>query len=310
MTISEIRTALRRRWYLTLVVLIVAIVAAYGIHGQAAGVPTGNATVQILVDSPSSSLVNVNVNSVGLEAQAGVIAQAMTSNAVLTSIAKSAGVPAAGLTAEGPYSGAAEVLDIPTPSEARGMQLVSIKPAFHLAFLAQQNVPIITVSVLGPTPTSAGKVADAVLPGVEAWLSTIAAQDKLGTQNQIVLRQLGDAEAGYVNSSAATALAAIAAVAMIIFGLVAVVQIDRRIDRRRRGKLGELEDALETVSHESNPAPPYARMGDVDTRLHDGQRRMKHAYGQDSRLLTGRRIVGLSTPHEGGSGSTDGLSDG
>lgn len=303
MTISEMRTALKRRWYLSVLVLVLAIAAAYGIDKKEASLPKGEASVQILVDAPSSSLVNVNVAATNLEAQAGVLAQAMTSTAVLASIARYAGVPPAALTAQGPYSGPAESLDIPTSSEARSAQLVSITQAFHFSFLAQPNVPIITVNVMGPNPQSAGKLADAVLPGTDAWLNTIAAKDKLKAPNRIVLRQLGDAEAGVVNSSSAKELAAVGAIAVIIFGLFGVVQIDRR----RRGRLGQLDDAFESVSpvtSEAEPTPVYARMSGGESQPHEEQRQRPYADGRHSGLMTSRRIVGMQTPRNV-SGSTD-----
>ena len=221
--------------------LIAAVGVAYMIHSGASKNLTGTATVQILVDSPSSSLVNVN--SAGLAAQAGVLAQAMTSNAVLTSISHTARVPAAEVTAEGPYSGAADVLDVPTPSEARGMQLGAITPKFHLSFLAQQTLPIITVTATGPqlSPRAGWPTHT---PGTQAWLGTIAAQDQLNTKHRIVLRQLGDAEAAYMNSSAAKELAAVWAIAIILIGFLAVVLFDRFGPRRTHRMLGELEHAF------------------------------------------------------------------
>ncbi len=303
MTTSEIRGALRRRWYLSLTVLIAAVGVAYMIHSGASKNLTGTATVQILVDSPSSSLVNVDANSAGLAAQAGVLAQAMTSNAVLTSISHTARVPAAEVTAEGPYSGAADVLDVPTPSEARGMQLGAITPKFHLSFLAQQTLPIITVTATGPNPESAGRLADAILPGTQAWLGTIAAQDQLNTKHRIVLRQLGDAEAAYMNSSAAKELAAVGAIAIILIGFLAVVLFDRFGPRRTHRMLGELEHAFgfdsEGAGLPSGHGLPSSEEGSLSL---NGQ---ASPYVADSRLITGRRAAVAGSLLNGGSPSTD-----
>jgi capsular polysaccharide biosynthesis protein len=259
MKTSEIRRALRRRWPATALVVVLAIGIAIAVHGQMGSVSTGTATTQILVDSPRSALVNVNVNSAGLTAQASVLAQAMTSQAVLEDIAKAAHVPVGSVSAQGPFAGAGEVLDVPTPSEARSMQVVSIKSAYHIAFVAQQDVPIITVSVQGPNPQAAGHVADSVLTGTETWLSTIAATSTLPKTKQLVLRQLGDAQAGAVNSKTAEMIAIVAFIAVLILGLLAVTLIDRRlIDRatlrRRASELGDLEHAFDREDPESASA--------------------------------------------------------
>jgi capsular polysaccharide biosynthesis protein len=264
MKTSEIRRALRRRWPATLAVVVLAIVMAVVIHSQLSTVPTGQATTQILVDTPSSSLVNVNVSATGLTAQASVLAQAMTSQAVLEQIAKSAGVPIGSVSAQGPFNGAGEVLDIPTPSEARALQVVSIKAAYHVAFVAQTNVPIITVTVTGPNPTAAGHIADAVLPGTDAWLSTISSSSTVPQEHRLVLRQLGDAQAGPVNSRTAEEIAVVGAIAILILGLVAVALVDRRLEdrrelRRRVSELGELEQAFERGRPADEASGPASR---------------------------------------------------
>lgn len=228
------RSALGRRWYLMVLVIIIAGGAAVGALKSVKNAPTGDATSQILVDSPVSQLVNLKGNTLGLEDRASVLAQAMTSNAVVAAIAKADGVPAGDVTAQGPYSGTGEVLDVPTPSEARGMQLVSAKPQYHLTFVAQQDLPIITVSVLGPNPEAAGKMANAVLPGTEAWLATLAtASGQPQSGNTVILRQLGAAQAGYVNSSTGKIIAGVAAIGVLILGTLLVMLFDRLLVGRR-----------------------------------------------------------------------------
>jgi hypothetical protein len=233
MRISEVFAALKRRWYASVVVVIAAFATAYLVSGSVAGVPTGSATVQVLVDSPVSSLVNLQADPASLEARASVLAQAMASNAVVASIAKTAGIPAAEVTAQGPYSGAGQALNVPTPSEARGMQIASATAPYRLVFVAQQQIPIVTASVTGPTPAAAGKLADAVLPGTMAWLQTLATAAQVKTGSLVHLRQLGGAQTGPVTSSSAKMLAGAGAVAVLIFGLLAVALIDRSVLRRR-----------------------------------------------------------------------------
>ncbi len=234
MYISDVFRALKRRWYATALIVIVALVAAVGLDQAMAAAPTGTATAQILVDSPVSSLVNLQANDTGLEARAAVLAQAMTSNAVLAYIARAAGVPVSEVTGQGPFTGSGEVLDVPTPSEARGQQLVSVKAKYRLAFVAQTNIPIITVSVIGPNATAAGKMANAVEPGTLAWLASLATLQQVGSTKQVHLRQLGDAQAGTVNSSSAKIIAGVGFIGILILGALAIALTDK--DRRRRGR--------------------------------------------------------------------------
>lgn len=244
MQISQTFRALKRRWYATILVAVAAVAVAVMLDKSGSAVPTGTATVQILVDSPVSALVNLQSDPTGLEARASVLAQAMTSSAVLAEIAKSARVPASDVTAQGPYSGTGEALDVATPSEARGMQLVSVKPQYRLTFVAQQDIPIVTVSVQGPNAEAAGDFANAVVPGTDAWLDSLATADQVKAGKLVHLRQLGDAQAGTVNSSSAKVVAAVGAVAILMLGFLLISLTDKDRRARRREERQRAEQAL------------------------------------------------------------------
>jgi capsular polysaccharide biosynthesis protein len=260
----QILQALRRRWYATAAIVIAAVIVGAGLAASAGSSPKGTATVQILVDSPVSALVNLQANQTALGSRASVLAQAMSSDAVVSAIAKSAGVPVDEVTAQGPYTGSGESLDVPTPSEARGMQIGSAKDRYRLTIQAQQDLPIVTVGVQGPTPGQAGALANQVLAGTEAWLATLTTSSQVKTGDVVRLRQLGDAQAGSVNSRTSEIIGAIGAVAVLMLGLLAIVLTDpkRRAGRARERARAEflLKAALERdYGAELRPLPVGAR---------------------------------------------------
>lgn len=220
--------ALRARPYLVALVVLVAIAAAVGVKATSKSVPTGAATVQLMVDSPRSALADLKQDTLPLVARAQVFAQLMTSGAVLNSIAKAAGLPPRDVTAEGPYSGVGQALDVPTPSEARGVQLVATNAMYHLTIVPDTNIPLVTASVEGPNPTAAGRLANAVYPGVESWLKQLQASGTVPASARVTIRQLGDAEAGTVNSSSATTIAGAAGVAVLVVGCLLLIGLERR----------------------------------------------------------------------------------
>ena len=191
-------------------------------------VPTGSATVQLLVDSPQSALGDLQQDPTPLATRASEFAQLMTSGQVLTSIAKTAGVSPADITAQGPYSGEAEVLDTATPSEARGVQLVAEKPRYRLTFVAQTDIPIITATVQAPTVDNAANVAQAIYPGMKQWLDGLQGSGDVPLGKRVTIRELGDVQVGQVNSNSSTMLAAVAGFAVALLGLLLVVTIRRR----------------------------------------------------------------------------------
>jgi len=236
MELAEIFVALRRRRLLMVIVVLAAIGAAVAVKETSHSIPTGAATAQLLVDSPQSALADLQQDTAPLATRASVYAQLMTSGAVLEAIAKTAGIPPTEVTAAGPYTGAGEVLDVPTPSEARGAQIVAAKPTYRLSFVAQTDLPLITVSAQAPTPAAAGNLADSVVLGTSSWLAALQASGKVPSDHRVTLRQLGDAQASVVNASSATALAGVAAMAILMLGLLAIVAIDLSLGRRARSR--------------------------------------------------------------------------
>jgi capsular polysaccharide biosynthesis protein len=238
MEVVEILSVMRRRKLLVLLVVLAAGAVAVAVKIKTKAVPTGSATVQLLVDSPQSALGDLQQDPTPLATRASEFAQLMTSGTVLSSIAKTAGVSPADITAQGPYSGEAEVLDTATPSEARGVQLVAEKPRYRVTFVAQTDIPIITASVQAPNVDDAAKVAQAIFPGMKTWLDGLQSNGDVPLGKRVTIRELGDVQVGQINSNSSTMLAGVAGFAVALLGLLLVVTI-----RRRRRPQGETSGA-------------------------------------------------------------------
>jgi capsular polysaccharide biosynthesis protein len=232
--LTEIFRILRRRRVMTLLVILAALAGAVGIDLSSKAIPTGTATTQILVDSPQSALADLQQDTGPLSVRASVFAQAMTSRLVLDSIARADGIPSGDLTAEGPYSGPAQALNVPTPSPARSAQLIAAKPLYRLTFVAQAAIPIITVAVQGPSAAAAGRLGNSVYPGVRSWLDSLQTGDRVPPSKRVTIRQLGSAQTASINSSTSTVLAAVGAIAILMLGALFIAAFDTRARRRAR----------------------------------------------------------------------------
>lgn len=264
MELSEIFRTLRARRFATAFVVVLALAAAAGVKLTSHSVPTGAATLQILVDSPSSELANLSQDPAPLISRAAVFAQVMTSDAVLREIAKAAGVPPRQLTAQGPFSGSGQVLDTITPAEARSSQLVAEKAPYRLTFLAQQDQPVITVSVQGPTALAAARIADAVYTGVQAYVTSAQQAGATPEQHKVTLRALGPAQAGTVNNGSATTLMAAALLGVLVLGFLLIVGAEglRRRDRELAGLEDDLAAEFDAVTRDPRPRRPASAVGE------------------------------------------------
>ncbi len=250
MEFAEITRILWARKLATLAVFAVAVVVAVAVRASVHSVPTGAATVQILVDSPDSALANLSQETVPLTTRASVFAQVMTSAAVLEDIAGSAGVPAGAITAQGPYSGSGESLDVVTPSEARSNQLLAEQNKYKLTFLAQTNEPVVTASVQAPSPAAAARVAAAIYPGVQHYVTQLEQQSGTPVRHRVTIRQLGPPQAGPVNSSARSTLTVAAFLGVLLLGLLGLLGFEGM--RRRAAERAEVAQEPEGA-HEYLP---------------------------------------------------------
>ena len=239
MEFAEILRILRARWWATLAIVVLAIGAAVAVREGVSSTPTGAATVQILVDSPDSALANLSQETVPLTTRASVFAQVMTSAAVLEDIAASAGVPVSQITAQGPYSGPGQALNVVTPSEARSNQLLTQTVKYRLTFVAQTNEPVVTASVQGPDAASAARVAAGIFTGVQHYVSTLQTQSATPAQHKVTIRQLGPPQSGAVNSSARSKLMIAALLGVLLLGLLVLLGVEGM--RRRADEAAVLE---------------------------------------------------------------------
>jgi uncharacterized protein involved in exopolysaccharide biosynthesis len=247
MELAAILKILWSRKFIVALIVVLAGGAAFGAGRLAKSTPTGAATVQILIDSPQSALADLLQNTAPLTTRAALLAQVMASEAVLEDVAYTARVPVAALTAQGPYSGSGEPLDVITPSEARASQLLGERARYRLTFVAQPDEPIVTASVQGPNPATAGHVAEAVLPGVQRFVATLQKQGATRAAQRVTIRQLGPAQVGTVNSNSRKALMAMAGLGVLMLGLLLLLSVETL---RRRPEEEEAAGAPYEQEHE------------------------------------------------------------
>jgi capsular polysaccharide biosynthesis protein len=268
MDLAQILRTLGRRKFALTIVVILAIAAALATGYKVSfnppkleskAVPSGQATTQILVDSPQSAIADLKQDTAPLVTRATVFAQFMTSSTIRERISNATGIPASLITAEGPFSGPGEPQNTVTPSEARGGQVRAQTHPYRLTFVAQEQIPLVSVYASAPTAPQAAKLANGVYTAVRGYVDEIAAADATNPEHRVTVRQLGTAGASTVTTGGSKAIMILAFLAIIIFGCLLIIAIAAL---RRSGE--EIDDAVEeyvgALRYSSDPARTSAEL--------------------------------------------------
>jgi hypothetical protein len=270
------------------VALVVAIALAYKISVFPPGLShrstaNGTAETHILVDSPRSSVADLNRSFDPLTARAQVLAQLMTTAPVIDRIAKIAGVPPSAITASDDNS----TLNVPTSeveptASIRSSDITRESLHYRITFRAEPEQP--TVTVFGQAPTAAGaiKITNAAAKGAAEWVRDTQNRQLVPDSRRTQLTQLGAATGGTVNAGASRIVAALAFVVILGVGCLLVLLIGNTIPAVRRANgQPHVVEALPTAAAASSRGA-----GNPRTTRGNGA---KAAQAQRAKTRAGRR---------------------
>ena len=212
----EFALVLRELWNHKLglaVGLIVAIAAATlsveniaGFGLKAKPLQYSAASTQVLIDSPSTILGNLDPASVQLTTVATLDANFMTSPAVLDVIAKQVGLSGDQLAAQGPVSTLPRADVEPTAVE-RNVELTGESTPYRLDYSNNPNLPIVGIDSQAPTTKMAVALANAAAAGLGQYINKLQDSDNVPVSHRVVIRQLGPATGSVVNAGISKKLA-------------------------------------------------------------------------------------------------------
>jgi hypothetical protein len=248
----------RRRVAVAAVAVLAAFVAlalAYRISVFPPGlthrsISNGTAETHILVDSPRSSVADLNRSFDPLVARAQVFSELMTTAPVVDRIAKIAGVPASAITATSDNS----TLNVPTSeveptANVRSNAITDEGLRYRITFRAEPEQP--TVTIFGQAPTAAGaiKIANAAAKGAAEWVKETQDRQLVPDSRRTQLTQLGAATGGTVNTGASRIVAALAFVAILGVGSLLILLVGNTLPAVRRANAQPSAiEAVPTVS--------------------------------------------------------------
>ena len=224
MEVRQIVKRLLERKIALALVLIAATGLAYMVGSRSETTTTGAATTQILIDAPQSALANLKQNTLPLTTRAGMFAQFMASTAVRESIGRAAGVPASQIVAKGPFDDP----DAAPTGVTAATDAGAAPPAYVLTFVAQEELPIVTVYAAAPDAKSASKLAGAVAEGVQQYVDDLQTENELPENDRVTIRGLGTPEGGTVISGGAAPAMVGVFIVVTVLGCGAILVFRRR----------------------------------------------------------------------------------
>jgi hypothetical protein len=194
----ELVKVLRELWRLRVLVgcaLLVAVLAGVVVAYRISSLPprlesrrydVGVATARILVDTPSSQVVEVAPKgSDTLGVRANLLASLMVDGVVKTAIARRSGLRDDQL--EG-VSGD----EVPDPTIGRRANVLTTRV---LTNTGGEELPIIEIEAQSPTVTGAARLANAAIAGLRDYLDAQAAAQNVGDNKRLRISGLGGAQA-------------------------------------------------------------------------------------------------------------------
>jgi hypothetical protein len=246
----------RRRWVIVagLLALLIGISTQYELPSfKKKALLVGAANSQVLIDSQTSAIADVDRDPAPLANRAVVLAQYMSSAEARNQIAEKMGVSPGQISADGPFSSLTDRSTYQaTPAGPRANQLTEENAVYRMVFDAQLSLPIISIYTQAPDSTSAIELASAATSVLTGYVTEL--DEGIPEGRRITVSQLGEPEGGTVNDGANPALAVLAFLGVFVVLCTAIVLSSGLV--RQWQDQREPEDLAEVPAAPPESMPP------------------------------------------------------
>jgi len=226
----ELVTILRELWRrrnvvaaVAIVAVLVAVAASYRVTGpltlESRSYQVGLATAQILLDTPSSQVVEVAPKgSDTLGVRANLLASLMVQGDVKSAIADRAGIPATKL------HGIAESAVVENADKKPGPR-DSVLTTRVVSTSDGDRIPIIEIEAQAPDAQRAAALADAAVAGLRDYINSKAAGEAVVDTKRLHVSSLGKAQARGMTRGPSLLIALALALLVFVAGCAAILVI-------------------------------------------------------------------------------------
>jgi hypothetical protein len=248
-----------RRWWVlaaTVVAALVAISTNYKLPSfEKRALLTGAASSQVLIDSQTSAIADVDRDPGPLANRAVVLAQYMSSAEARTAIAEKMGLSPTQISADGPFSTLTDRSTYQaTPAGPRANQLTEENAVYRLVFDAQLSLPIISIYTQAPDANGATGLASAATSVLTGYVTDLDRGIPKG--RRITVSKLGQPEGGTVNDGANPILALLAFVGVLVVLCTLIVLGSGLVRQWREMKASDRDGEAATEEPGADPQGP------------------------------------------------------
>lgn len=197
-------------------------------------VEIASAKTQVVVDMPKSTILDLRQDTYSLEGltnRAVLLGNVMASAPVRESIARRADMPVDALQVTPPLTPEQPRATTASGSKRRTTDIFKSNDEYRISIQANPTVPVLYIYTQTPSAESAGKLANAAVEGLSAYLTDLAERQQTPPRKQLQLLQLGMATGEVINEEADWQVALLAFV--LTFGAACAVIVF--VSRMKRG---------------------------------------------------------------------------
>ena len=161
-----------------------------------------SASTHVLVDTPTSTLLDLRQNSYSLEAltsRAVVLGNVIGNGEVREAIAARAGVPVERLQITAPLTREQPAARVEDGKQKSTSDIFNSTDEYRLSIQANPTVPLLDIYAQAPTAQMAETLANTAVDELRGYLDDLAATEKTPENAEIQLTQLGRAQGDVIN---------------------------------------------------------------------------------------------------------------
>jgi hypothetical protein len=195
------------------------------------------ASARLSIDVPQPFVTNALAQDgdfQALDRRAALVGNLISSDPVLTRIAREAGIDPSQVAAVTRITTGVQPAFTEPDSERRAAQIAAARKPYQLEVQPSQTLPLLNIYTQAPTVDGSVRLANAVLPAVRRYLTKVARKEGLDVAKQVRLEQLGPARGAIVNGGARVQIAGLTFLFVFASSCLLALGV-ARLRRSRRG---------------------------------------------------------------------------